>query len=336
MFRRDPTTRALEQVAGVLGTDVRTLRPLTRTLYRKGGVLGAALGGKQVVVGLGGVPADGIFELASVTKPFTAALADALVRGGRLQWDEPLAALGGPLRTLPLFLTARSLATHTAGLPAHPARVAVTTFTHFNGPYAPLSAREVLGSARRWARPGGRFAYSNLGVGALALALAYAAGETPEAGGYARALRTWVTAPLGLEVRPDPAGVLVAPSGLLGSQAFTGFGPLVGAGGLYGAADDLLEFAQAHLDGRAGAHWQDIQRPPGLPPLLSGVSPGWFVSGPGQVRWHDGVARGTRTGLGFHPMSGAAVVLLVRGGAPLVGVRGAIPALLLALLGPGV
>ncbi|WP_309572790.1 serine hydrolase domain-containing protein [Deinococcus sp.] len=335
MFRRDPTTQALEQVAGVLGVDARTLRPLTRSLYRRGGVLGAALGSQRAMVGLGGVPANGVFELASVTKSFTAALAEALVQGGRLTWDAPLAALGGPLRTLPRFLTARSLATHTAGLPVHPARVALTTFTHFHDPYAPLSARDVLGSARRWARPGGRFGYSNLGVGTLALAVAYATSESADTEGYARALRTWVTAPLHLKVSADPSGVLVAPSGLLGSRAFTGFGPLVGAGGLYGAAGDLLDFVQAHVDERAGGHWKDVQRPAGLPPLLSGVAPGWFVSGSGDVRWHDGVARGTRTGLGFHPASGAAVVVLLRGGAPLVGLRGAVPALLLALLGAG-
>ncbi|GHF49949.1 CubicO group peptidase (beta-lactamase class C family) [Deinococcus metalli] len=338
MFRRDPLARALDEVSGVLGVDARPLRSPLRALLRRGGVLGVARGPRRAVTGLGGVPAAGTFELASVTKPFTAALAGALVRAGHLEWDAPLAALGGPVRTLPRFVTPRALATHTAGLPLHPARVAVTTFTHFSDPYGPLGAAGVLGSARRWARPGGRFGYSNLGVGVLALALAHAAGEAPDAAGYARALRTWVTGPLALDVGTGPVdvGALVAPSGVLGSREFTGFGPLVGAGGLYGRADDLLTFAQAHLDGRAGQHWQDVARPAGLPPLLSGVAPGWFVSGGADgVRWHDGVARGTRTGLGFDPATGTAVTLLVRGGAPLVRGRGGVAALLLTLLGAG-
>ncbi|WP_295818629.1 serine hydrolase [uncultured Deinococcus sp.] len=336
MFRRDPLLRALDEVSGVLGVDARPLRPALRVLARRGGVLGVTRGTRRIVVGLGGVPEDGIFELASVTKPFTAALADALVRAGRLEWDTPVSTLGGPLRSLPRFLTARTLATHTAGLPLHPARVAVTTFTHFYDPYGPLGARDVVASARRWATPGGRFGYSNLGAGVLALALAHAAGESADATGYARALRVWVTGPLELDVStaPGAAGPLVAPVGVLGSREFTAFGPLVGAGGLYGHAGDLLAFAQAHLDGRAGTHWQHAARPPGLPPLLSGLAPGWFVSGAG-VRWHDGVARGTRTGLGFDPVSGTAATLLVRGGSPLVGGRGTLPHVLLALLGAG-
>ncbi|WP_412026416.1 serine hydrolase domain-containing protein [Deinococcus yunweiensis] len=338
MFRRDPLLLALDEVSGVLGVDARPLRPALRVLTRRGGVLGVTRGFRQAVVGLGGVPEDGIFELASVTKPFTAALADALVRSGRLEWDAPMAALGGPLRSLPRHVSARTLATHTAGLPLHPARVAVTTFTHFYDPYGPLDARDVVASARRWARPGGRFGYSNLGVGVLALALAHAAGEAADAAGYARALRTWVTGPLGLEVDTGPGttGALVAPAGLLGSRDFTAFGSLIGAGGLYGHAEELLAFARAHMDGRAGTHWQVVARPSGLPPLLAGVAPGWFVSGaPQGVRWHDGVARGTRSGLGFDPASGAAVTLLVRGGAPLLGSRGTLPGILLALLRAG-
>ncbi|GBF06907.1 beta-lactamase [Deinococcus aerius] len=334
MFRRDPLRAALSGVEGVLGQDLRPALPLLRLALRRGGVLGVARGGRAALAGVGGVPEGGVFELASVTKPFTAALAGVLVREGRLGWDQPLSTLGGPWRGFPGFVTPRALATHTAGLPPHPARIIVTSLTRFQDPYGGMSARDVLASARRWAnrRAAGRFAYSNLGMGVLALALADVSGEPLGAAGYARALARHVTEPLGLGsvTLTPPSARLVIPVPTLFGEGVTGFGPLAGAGGLFGTGADLLTFAAAHLDGHLGEDWRAVTRPPGLPPHLTAVAPGWFESR--GVWWHDGVARGTRTALGFRPADGAAAVLLVRGGLPLLGLRGAVPMGLLALL----
>lgn len=334
MFRRDPYATALERVSALLGRDLGALRPLLRLATARGGLLAVARGGQRLIVPFGGVPQTGTFELASVTKPFTAALSGALVGAGRLAWDAPLRTLGGPLRALPRALTPRALATHTAGLPLHPARTALTALTHYHDPYGSLSAGAALASAARWTNPrqAGRFAYSNLGVGVLALACAHAAGEPLSAAGYDRALRRWVTGPLGLRhTALWPQAPVVTPAGWLGPGSLTSFGPLAGAGGLFGTASDLLAFGEAHLSGQAGNHWTDVRRPAGLPAPLTGVAPGWMVSG--AVRWHDGVARGTRTGLGFDPDREVTVALLLRGGAPLLGARGAGPLLLRALLG---
>ena len=344
MLRRDPLAAQWREAARLLAlpeAQTAALPALVRQTFRRGGVLAVARGGETLLLPLGGVAADGVFELASVTKPFTVALAAALVREGRLEWHTPLARLGGPLRRLPRTLTPYALATHTAGLPPHPARAALTALTQFSDPYGGMSPGAVLASARRWASPGpasspqtGRFSYSNLGAGVLALASAYAAGEDLSAAGYERALRHSVTGPLGLPgVGLTPAREVVPPYGLLGGREVTGFAELAGAGGLFGTAADLLRFGEAHLRGTVGQHWQDARPFAGLPPLWSGVAPGWFHSG--GVVWHDGVARGTRTALGFAPRSGAVAALLVRGGVPLVGARGAVPVLLLGLLGGG-
>ena len=335
MFRRDPVRAALSRVEGVLGHEVRGALPSLRAAVRRGGVLAVSRGGQAAVVGLCGAPEGGMFELASVSKPFTGALAAALVREGVLGWDTPVSHLEGPFRGLPATLTLRALATHTAGVPAHPARAAVTVLTRFQDPYGGMSARDAIRSAGRWAsvRSAGRFTYSNLGVGVLALALAHAAGEELNAAGYGRALARYVTVPLGLgsvTLTPDPAQ-LVTPTATLFGEGVTGFGPLAGAGGLFGTAGDLLAFGLAHTDGRAGEGWREARRVPGLPAHVSRVAPGWFVTG--GVWWHDGVARGTRTALGFRPADGAVVTLLVRGGVPLTGRRGAVVATLLGLLG---
>ncbi len=339
MFRRDPVKLALARVSEVLEVDARPLLGLTRTVFRRGGVLAVSRGGKRVLVPLGGVEVGGVFELASVTKPFTAALAGELVEAGRLEWEGPLSSVGGPFRRLPAHLTPLSLATHTAGLPMHPARAAVTVFTRYYDPYGGMSAADVIASARRWSGPGGaqpsrqpRFIYSNLGAGLLALALAHAAGEEASAAGYGRALKAWVAGPLGLGVTLAPAGAVVRPSGFVGGSNVTGFGPLAGAGGLFSTAADLLRFGESRLDMPP----PPLLTPQGLPRHLRGVAPGWMVSGPqGEVRWHDGLARGTRAGLGLNVQSGAVLALLSRGTDSPLGVRGAMPALLLSLLGAG-
>ena len=326
---------ALRALLNLSEAEARALAPLLRQTFRRGGVLGVSRGGERRVLALGGVPESGVFELASVTKPFTAALASALVREGRLEWDRPLSALGGPLRRLPRTLTPSALATHTAGLPPHPARTALTTFTRFADPYGGMSPADVLASARRWARPPQRggfpFAYSNLGAGVLALGLAHAAGEDVSAAGYERALRRHVILPLGLpDVALTPVREVVTPYGLLGGREVTGFAQLAGAGGLFGTAAELLRFGEAHLSAEVGRHWQDARPVAGLPPLYTGAAPGWFHSG--AAVWHDGIARGTRTALGFSPQSGVVVTLLVRGAAPVLGVRAGVPLLLLRLL----
>lgn len=339
MFRRDPTKLALTRVSAVLEVDARPLLGLTRMVFRRGGVLAVSRGGKEAILSLGGVDKGGVFELASVTKPFTSALAGALVEEGRLAWEAPLSSLGGSFRRLPAHLTPLALATHTSGLPMHPARAAVTVFTRFYDPYGGMSAADVIASARRWSGPGGtqpvrppRFAYSNLGVGLFALALAHAAGEEISAAGYGQALTNRVTGPLGLGVSLIPAGMMVRPSGLLGGSNVTGFGPLAGAGGLFGTAADLLTFGESRLD----LPPPPLLHPAGLPRHLRGVAPGWMVSGSdSEVRWHDGLARGTRAGLGFNTQSGAVVALLTRGIDSPLGARGAMPGLLLSLVGAG-
>lgn len=331
MFRRDPLHTVLADVESLLGTQLTGLDSEFREVFRRGGVVGVWRGREHVLGSLKHVPSGGLFELASVTKPFTAALASALVQANQLEWTMPLAQLGGPLRRLPASVTALALATHTAGLPAHPARAALTALMRWHDPYGGMDATAVLSSVRRWARPSlaPRFVYSNLGVGALALALAHAAGQPLSASGYRSALAERVTEPLHLPSVTLTPQQTVTPYSTMGSTQPTRFGPLAGAGGLYGTATDLLSFGTAHLSGEAGTHWQHSLRPLGLPAQIHGVAPGWFHTG-GAV-WHGGVARGTRTALGFSPTSGTVVVLLARGGLPL-GRRDGMTALLLRLL----
>ncbi|WP_161880500.1 serine hydrolase domain-containing protein [Deinococcus alpinitundrae] len=333
MFRPDEASQTARQLTQTFpDLDVHRLAAALRRLLRPGGVVAVSQGTERVVLGLHQQPQRS-FEIASVTKPFTAALAFQLAGQGPLDLDLPLARQLSRFRSYPPHITARALLTHTAGLPLHPLRGSLGTLRDFHDPYGRLSAEAVLASGRRWSWLGrqqaGRLAYSNFGYGLLALALAEAAGLT-----YPAALRTWVLEPLHLH-RTDfaPLTPLAAPHGLLGSRRVSGFGGLTGAGGLYSTADDLLGFAEAHLSNQLSG-WASLSRPPGLPPHLVGVAGGWLVARWQReaVWWHDGVARGTRAALGFSPDSGRAAAVLVGSGVPLLGGRAGPAALLEVLL----
>ncbi|AZI43034.1 class A beta-lactamase-related serine hydrolase [Deinococcus psychrotolerans] len=319
MFRPDPAAQVARQFADALpDVDSRRLGTALRRSVRPAGVVAVSQGAQRLVLGLRGAP-ESSFEIASVTKPFTAALAFELAQQGLLDLDAPLPRQLRAFRGYPPHVTARALLTHTAGLPTHPLRATLGMLSDFHNPYGRLSAATVLASGRRWSglarQQAGRLSYSNFGYGLLALALAEAAGEP-----YPVALQRWILTPLGLaETGFAPLTPLATPHGLLGSAKVSGFGGLIGAGGLYSTAADLLSFAEAHLSGRLRG-WEKLSAVRVPAPLL-GVTGGWFVTKWRReaVWWHDGVARGTRAALGFSPDTGRAAAVLIGSGVPFGG-----------------
>lgn len=315
MWRPDPAQTVARQLgAHFPDLDARAVEAGLRRTLRPSGVVALSQNGVQTVLTLRQEVGDS-FEIASVTKPFTAALALALAAQGRIELDRPLSKQFTGFRGYPAQITGRALLTHTAGLPVHPLRGGLGMVQNFHDPYGRLSAQDVLASGRRWAWWGrslaGRLSYSNFGYGLLALALADAAGEA-----YPDALRRHVLGPLELlQTDFTPRTRLATPHGLLGSSRASEFGGLTGAGGLYSTAFDLLRFAAAHLEGQLGG-WEPFTRPAGSPANLVGVAGGWFVARMSGrlVWWHDGTARGTRAALGFCPETGRAAVVLVSSG----------------------
>jgi CubicO group peptidase (beta-lactamase class C family) len=315
MWRPDPARTVARQLgAHFPDLDARAVETSLRRTLRPGGVVALGQNGVQTVLTLRQEAGDS-FEIASVTKPFTAALAMALAAQGRIELDAPLSKQLTRFRGYPPSVTARALMTHTAGLPAHPLRGALGVLQNFHDPYGRLSADAVLASGRRWAWWGrglaGRLSYSNFGYGLLALACAEAAGEA-----YPEALRRHVLDPLALHQTDfAPRTRLATPHGFFGSSDTSGFGGLTGAGGLYSTASDLLRFAAAHLEDQLSG-WDTFTRPAGSPPSLVGVAGGWFVARWHRrlVWWHDGTARGTRAALGLCPETGRAAVVLVTSG----------------------
>ncbi|HSV73585.1 MAG TPA: serine hydrolase domain-containing protein [Chthonomonadales bacterium] len=211
-----------------------------------------------------GVPAsiDTPFDVASLTKPYTAAALLALVEDGVLSLRDPVrAAFPEAPPTALANATFHHLATHTSGLPAW-----LPLYESRRGAEAFVQSilRTPLASA-----PGAAYLYSDLGYVLLGAAVARAAREPLEA--Y---LRRRLLAPLGLDrttyLPPEDERAGIAPTahcpmrpgatlrGEVHDANAHAMGGIAGHAGLFGSAQDVAAFGAAML-GHA---------PPGCEPVL--------------------------------------------------------------------
>ena len=119
-----------------------------------------------------GLPADGRFEIGSITKTMTAALLASLVGDGVLALDDEIGRwlAAGPHADI----TVEQLATHTSGLP----RLAPNQPTDEVNPYRDFTAERAEEGLRAAARtPEAGHLYSNFGYQLLGLVLERASGQ---------------------------------------------------------------------------------------------------------------------------------------------------------------
>jgi len=255
------------------------------------------LGGRPLpVVTAGDALPDTYFDLASVTKVFTAVTALSLVDSGILALDEPVATWLAPYREgHKSAVTLRHLLTHTSGLPAVWAgwRDALAEGRGFNR--AALLANLVATELE--APPGQRFDYSCVGYNTV-MALAEQAAARP----WAELVAERVLAPVAgsapnhgmaaLTGRPDPA--MCAPTeyqpeygrgvvrGVVHDESAWSLGGLSGNAGMFGTASGLAHFGEAVRTGLPGIlsaamateMWRD-QLPEVLGPRLAAGGPGY-------------------------------------------------------------
>ncbi|WP_232050721.1 serine hydrolase [Actinoplanes sp. OR16] len=197
-----------------------------------------------------GMRTDSIFDLASLTKVYTAILLLQQVEKGRIDLDAPV------VRYLPGFtgkgksgITVRMLLTHTSGLPvgANPKNVLGT----------PMVAGAV---------PGKAFRYSSTGLMVAAELVEKATGKTLDA-----ALKAGITGPLGLATtgftplkwlsKADQAKRLAATDarssrgllrGVVHDDVAAKLGGVIGSAGIFGTAHEVAVIGQLLLNG--GVH----------------------------------------------------------------------------------
>ncbi|HEY8582306.1 MAG TPA: serine hydrolase domain-containing protein [Capillimicrobium sp.] len=303
------------------------LRDLVRkTGRRSAGAIVAAVdaGGERTVAAWAprGVAAGGdtVFEIGSVTKPFTAVLLAEMVARGEVALDNPLAEHLPAARDLGLAdVTLEQLATHRSGLPNAPGPMFAREVAMLGGlqranPWIGVDEaryHELVRAARRTG--GGKVRYSSVGFGLLGDALAARAGAP-----YGELLRERVLAPLGLtstgvDVPPTLPGV-----SRRGRPKPELIDPMPAAGAVRSTASDLLRFLAAcrepsAVGGPLGEALALTQQPRAKVRKGAAFGLGWIVlDGKGEPRvvWHNGGTYGFRSFVGFAPERGVSVAVL--------------------------
>ncbi|HEX2077495.1 MAG TPA: serine hydrolase domain-containing protein [Longimicrobium sp.] len=181
-----------------------------------------------------GTPAAGDtrYDVASITKTFTAAAILRLAERGLLSPRDPISRFLGPVPADKEAVTVHHLLTHTAGFPLDPADAGITP-AHTR---AEFTARALAAPLR--SPPGAEHRYSNLGYGLLAIVVERASG---------RSFHEFVTSEL-----LGPAGLRATE--LLG-DADLPTGPAYATGYLPGREDTLVAQPAVPRGGAESPSW---------------------------------------------------------------------------------
>jgi serine-type D-Ala-D-Ala carboxypeptidase/endopeptidase len=271
------------------------------------------------------VNGDTLFDIASITKPFTGLLLQDMIERGEMKLDDPVSKYLSSSVRMPTRngkeITLLHLVTHTSGLPhiadnLNPKRV--------DNPFADYTVEELnafLSGYKLTRDPGTTFEYSSLGAGLLGHVIALKAGTNYESLVVDRICR-----PLGM----DSTRITLTPE--LKSRFATGHNQLgeavlswdretqLGGSALRSTANDMLKFLSANLG----------LTPSSLTPLMEkthvvhldqtlGLDFGlaWIIARWPQEReiiWHAGGAPGYVTFAGFDKARRRGVVILSSSG----------------------
>lgn len=266
--------------------------------------------------GFGGVGADSMFQVGSVTKAFTGLLlADSATRG-EVKLSHP--ATDFLTGASPGQVTLAELATHTSGLPRLPPGMLRYSLLRPRNPYAWYPASSFLRAARRSlaTAPGRRpYAYSNFGAALLGYLLGEAA-HIP----YQRLVEERICRPLTMTATSFDARPVQGYSN--GRQAPPWrFGPMTAAGGLYSTADDMAKLLTACLrpQGTALAESAPLAlatHAPLGPRAEMGL--GWHhaLRDGRRVSWHNGMTGGYSSMIALDTERQSAVAALANRGTP--------------------
>jgi serine-type D-Ala-D-Ala carboxypeptidase/endopeptidase len=268
---------------------------------------------------------DSVFEIGSITKPFTAILLAAMVLDGEVALDDAIGKFLPPHVRTPhrdgQDVRLIDLATHTAGLPRIPRNLWMQVLRNRDNPYADYSVtdlHEAVSVVRLKRSFRSKMRYSNFGFGLLGHVLEGAAGAGYEDLVVERVCRplemvdTRITVPvhardrvaLGHKGSKKPAGPWDIPA-------------LAGAGALRSTAADMMRFVEANLrpDRTRIADALRYAQQPRLAVKKDKLEIGlaWLrmKTKSGQwITWHNGGTGGFSSFVGFCPTKDVGIVVL--------------------------
>ncbi|HEY0735776.1 MAG TPA: serine hydrolase domain-containing protein [Herpetosiphonaceae bacterium] len=257
------------------------------------------------------------FQLASISKQFTALAILILQEQGRLKLHQRLNALVPT--ALPAWedVTLHQLLTHTSGIPDLPFWPSYID-SAASGPITPAYLRELFGDRPLQSAPGSTFAYSNWGYILLGYVIEQVSGVP-----YAEFLQRWIFAPAGMtgsgytdrkRVLPGRAASYAIESSALVNASFLDLEDAYAAGALYSTAEDLLRWDRA-LSGATlvtSAALDAMFTPYVAVGDGSSYGYGWQIAARlgRRVQYHGGRVDGFRVQLARYPDDQVCVVVL--------------------------
>jgi CubicO group peptidase (beta-lactamase class C family) len=261
-----------------------------------------------------------LFEIGSLTKPFTALLLADAVQRGEVKLDQPIGTIPGIVA--PASITFEMVATHRSGLPRNPPTMVPA---NPRDPFADLSVDKLFAALAEVSlrEPGRRSEYSNFGFAILGQSLAKAVGRPFEDLLQERILRP-------LEMESTTVGWRLADPALLAppfagdepakNWTASGYAP---AGGLVSSTRDLARLLEVALGKRSSPLHSALAacfepRADGDQGTRTGLA--WVVQempDGGTIIWHNGATGGYRSFLGFDRKADIGVVLLANHDTPL-------------------
>jgi len=199
---------------------------------------------------------DTVYEIASLTKPFTAIAVMMLVEAGRIALDDPISKHLPKLPSQWDAIRVRHLLTNTSGIPDY---FSIATLRSAPGgmwqtEYAPTDLLDILFRTQLAFSPGSRFAYSNSGYWVLGQLVEAVTGSS-----YERFLSDRIFVPLGMKAtrRMDRKSIILNRAsgytwgdGVLLNAPHTSTTWAYSEGGLVSSVSDLAKWDAALWSGR--------------------------------------------------------------------------------------
>ena len=267
--------------------------------------------------------AESIFEIGSISKPFTGILLHLLIAEGKISLDDPANKFLPKEHQLPKVngkdIVMRNLVTHSACLPRMPSNF---NYDDYANPYRHYTEKDLLaflpGAPLENCNLAGTPTYSNLGAGLVGYILTRVSGKTYSEmfnQGLAQPLQTksfgvigesdkWVSGHMGV-------------GGLQSRWDFTD--ALVGAGGVDASAEDLVKVLTFLMSPDQSALGKAVSASTTLKILGSqgGLGTFWVRQKSGQktIVWHNGMTGGFNAFLGWIEGTQTGVFILSNNGA---------------------
>jgi D-alanyl-D-alanine carboxypeptidase len=259
------------------------------------------------------------YQIASVSKQFTAAAVLRLVEQGRIRLSDPVTDYVDGLPPAYREVTLGRLLNHTGGVPNF-----TDFFREFHRPLSPFQLVDSLARRRLLFEPGTAFRYSNSGYYLLGLVIERVTGDA-----YPEYLRAQFWAPLGMDeteycgTRPHerlPTGYARDRRGDAVPAAPWHPSVLFAAGSLCSTAGDLAKWTVALGEGRvlAPESYREMTSPAPSPDPHLRMTYGYGMmvdtTEAGPYLHHDGAVSGFRAQVAWYPAEHLAIVVLMNQG----------------------